>query len=320
MAQFEDPTYSPKEYNLQTMKRGAGKYTAFFPREDDVLTDDIKLSISNCINLLDSYRFTYIASDMDEGNAFQEFANLVPSVEAIKGWEAMEAKVTFTASPTYSIQKIKQEHIELGISTKALSVRTLNLPKFNASHRMAKLATAIDSIKLVGQDAEVVTDVVFIYTKDGIENMKEAKEVSGGRIDYTKYPKYWTLFTILKLQDVLGFKVINLGKGNADVRLADVLNNNFEPNKTPIPDIKQPYVDIPPYNKDKTMAQLVDYEVTQASNMGVPAITSSNYTPPSQPQAQSQTAEVPIVPGVEVVSNPSTPSIPPVGQQSQIAF
>ena len=241
---FEEKPTAEMPIDASTFKRGGGIVTSFF-KEGDKVTGDFANNVKEVMRLLDVYRFKYRLGAMDKGELTQTIANESRATEVYKGWSSMEPAVECRGM--VAVDKVTNIHKSAAMVILGAVSRNAGVDKFNSSHSVARTAKALEITKLLGDDLDLVADIVFIYTEDGIESMEDAKKLGGGKIDYKNYPNYWDLFKVLKLSQLLGFKVFNLGKEGVVTSVTEFVSSNFDDSSSPVPSIKEPYTKMPPY-------------------------------------------------------------------------
>lgn len=269
--QYEEKDTTVNMINLLTLTRGGGNYTSFF--KEEVLPEHLSSVIEDATKLLDTNRFVYTLGSMDKGGITQAMATAARRSKLITGWKEMSAGVETLAE--IGLDKITQEHKGVALLLESIIKRNFNTAKFNRMHRMGKLARAIDAVKILSPNLNTVTDIIFIYTPDGIQSTMDIKELYG-KLELENYPEYWSLYYALKISELLGIKIFNIGKEGMLIGLEEFLAKNFDATESPIATIRSPLSPIPVYWKGKTTEELYSQEPTKDASANA-----TTYTAPS---------------------------------------
>lgn len=282
---FEEKPTVEMPIDTATFKRGGGIVTAFFKQEDKATGNFVEVT-KEVMRALDVYRFKFRLGAMDKGELMQTVVNESRATEVYKGWASMEPAVECRGMEALS--KVSATHKSAAMVIQGAVSRNSGVDKFNSSHSVARTAKALEMVKLMGEDLDLIADIVFIYTEDGIESMEEAKKLGGGKIDYKNYPNYWDLFKVLKLSQLLGFKVFNLGKDGVAVAITEFLSTHFDDSSTPVPSVKPAYTTMPPYYNKPILT------LFRENNPATTGANDAGYNPPNT----SAVSEVNISPSI----------------------
>ena len=251
--QFEEKDTVPKAIDSKTLLRRGGTYSFAF--KDEMINDHIRGVIDRATDVLDTYRFKALLGSMDKGPITDYMASKSRAGGVIKGWDSMTVNIPTQLRDI--VNKITPAHKGVAMFLMGIITRNFDESKFNRLHSMAKLSKAISTVKMLGPDLNEVTDIIFIYTADGIESTQDIKKLYG-TVEYKNYPNYWDLYTTLKYSELLGYKIFNIGKEGMITGLESFLQKEFDPTKTPNPTIGERHVQVPPYYKDLTLEELFD--------------------------------------------------------------
>ena len=252
MAQkYEEKDTVPKIIDSRTLLRRGGTYSFMF--KDEMINDHTRSVIDKATDILDTYRFKVLVGSMDKGPVAEYMASKSRAGGVIKAWDSMTVNIETQLRDI--VNKITPAHKGVAMFLMGIITRNFDDAKFNRLHSMAKLSKAISTVKILGPDLNEVTDIIFIYTADGIESTQDIKKLYG-TIDYKNYPNYWDLYTALKYSELLGYKIFNIGKEGMITGLESFLQKEFDPTKTPNPTIGERHVQVPPYYKDLTLEEL----------------------------------------------------------------
>ena len=296
MSNYEEKPTTPLGINFIELKRKGGMATQTF-NETTTITPELSETIRKATELLDMYRIKVLFSSMDKGNVTQEFANKTRDARMLLGYKSMTPNIETNAATM--LDAIKPEHKGRALAVELRTKRNYTADKFNSIHSMARLANSLELCKLLGPDQDTVTDIVFVYTEDGVESMMEYKEKYGTTAGFgERYPQYWSLYKIFNLSGLFGFKVINLGKDGAIIGLDEFLSTNFDVSKSPQAEILpvDSYIkSIAPFNKDvytipqnsETVARNEEGPITHSSGLDEPQKAYESNVPRNVTQAPS---------------------------------